>query len=171
MVQKDLYKNAVEVTKEAESDYEEDFNRIDAELNSKTITSKEEYQQRLRQKGYDTISKKFLDKYWEERISKYIEENKPKVPVRVKIRYMRKGKPVYREPSKKWTKELEDYIRNNPDKKPKELYKMALFSGRTKKSITSKRFRLFRRKYEAIEKGYGKKYERKHRLRRRRRRL
>lgn len=155
MVQ-DRLKKAQEIYEQEQDDYEEDYNRLDKELDAKTITSKEEWQQRLRQKGYDTIPKKLLDKWYDERVSKYIEENKPKAVISKKVKYTRKGRTFYRVEPKKWTKEQEEYILKHPKERPKELYKKGLFTGRTRKSITSKRYRLFRKKYETVEKGYGK---------------
>jgi hypothetical protein len=152
--QKDLYKGTTEVVEE--EDYTEDYNRLDKKLNSKNITSKAEWEQRLRQFGYDTISQKFKDMWYEERIKKYIEENTPKTIIPKKVKYFRKGKPVEREVSKRWTQEQVDYINSHPDMKPEELYKQALFAGRSKISISVKRYRVFRKKFEDVPKGYGK---------------
>ena len=155
--QKDLYKGATEVTEVAE-DYEEDYNRLDKKINAKDIKSKEEWEQRLRQTGYEEINKKFKDMWYEARIKKYIEENAPKALMPKRFRYIRKGKPVYRSVPTKWTTAQEDYILEHPKLKPKELYKMDVFAGRSKSSITSKRQRLLkvRKKFEKVEKGYGK---------------
>ena len=150
----DKFAGSKEVTEEQE-DYEEDYNRLDEKINAKSLTSKEEWEQKLRQTGYDSMSKKFKQMWYEARIVKYIEENKPKLLKR-KIKYMRKGKPVYREPTKKWTKEQEEYILAHPEAKPKDLFKMAVFAGRTKTSIANKRTRMFRKKFEELPKGYGK---------------
>lgn len=125
-----------------QSDYEEDYNRLDKEFDAKEIRSKEEWIQRLRQRGYKDINQKFLNMWYQERIQKYISDNKKII----------KQKRKY----KRWTQPQEDFILNNPDLPPRELYKKSIFTGRTKASISTKRRRLFRIKLLDIPKGYGK---------------
>lgn len=135
---------------------EDDLNRWDKDIKAENIESKAEWLKRMRDREYDKKIDPIAQQYWyEQRIEGYIEKNRPK-----KVEYFRKGRKFYRAPKRKWTKEEENFIINNLNLKPLQLHKLSLFAGRTKKGIISKRYRLIRRKYEAVPKGYGKKWER-----------
>lgn len=142
MKQKDLFEGAKEVHELAE-DYEEDYNRFDKMLNAQTIESKEEWLERLDKKGLGYLWKypkgrKFLDNYFSTRIEGYIQENL----LRKKIKYVRKGKIVYRMKPKRWSKEEVEYLKTNINKKTSELFKSHILAGRTYSSIASKKARL-----------------------------